>query len=71
MSHAQIERLKNFLESEGYIEGEDFRVEASGRSSDSLSISVDIPFEEFELPEELKDFELDPDEVERHLEGQH
>lgn len=63
MSQAQIDRIKEFLTAEGFIEGESFDVSASGRGSNAVTISVDVEIDIFELPEELKPFEYD--DVER------
>lgn len=57
MSQAQIDRIKEFLTAEGFIEGESFDVSASGRGSDAVTISVDVEIDIFELPEELRPFE--------------
>lgn len=67
MSQARIDRIKEFLTAEGFIEGESFEVSASGRGSDSVTISVDVEIDGFELPEELRPFEQDADEVDRMI----
>lgn len=67
MSQAQIDRLKTFLLEEGYVENENFRVEPADRGGDAVTISVDIPIDVFELPEELKPFEQDHEDVDRAI----
>lgn len=67
MSQAQINKLKAFLLEEGYVENKDFRVEAASRGGEAVTISVDIPIDVFELPDELKPFEQDPEDVGRAI----
>lgn len=65
MSQAQIDRIKEFLAAEGFIEGESFDVSASGRGSNAVTISVRVEIDIFELPDELKPFEYE--DVERMI----
>lgn len=60
----KLAALKAFLLEEGLIESEeDF--EAYGNGGNSVEITVSIPLDEVELPEELKHFKLPSYEVER------
>ena len=63
MSQEKLDRIKAFLTSEGFIEGDTFRLSAG--EYDTIELTVDVPIEPFELPEELKPYEQDPDQVER------
>ncbi len=65
MSQSQIDKLKQFLVSEGYVQDENFSL--SGDGGNSLVFSVTIELDELELPEDLQPFAWSPDQVERAM----
>jgi len=66
MSESQIDSLKFHFESMGLTEGEDYFVSpVSGR--DELQFTVKLAQAPRELPEELKPFEMDGDELDRFI----
>lgn len=62
----RILEIKNALSLLGYDPDFDITVMV-GDNGDTLALSVAIPLEEFELPEELREYAVKPDEIERAI----